>query len=125
MTVQAPVTDLPEEIVAYRPISPAAAASVVTGLLALLAAVLVFDLGAATFIFASGVGLITGCRGLSAVRRYDMAGRGAAKAGLGLSVVALVTGAGVMAYHAANEVPEGCVAITYEPLQSKGGELIP
>lgn len=37
--------DLPEEIVAYRPISPAAATSVVTGLLALLSAVLVFDLG--------------------------------------------------------------------------------
>jgi hypothetical protein len=125
MTVQEPVTDLPEEIVAYRPISPAAALSVVTGSLALLAAVLVFDLGAATFIFAAGVGLITGYRGLSAVRRYDMAGRGAAKAGLGLSVLALVAGAGVMAYHAANEVPEGSVPITYERLQPKGGELIP
>jgi hypothetical protein len=125
MTVQESVADLPEEIVAYRPISPAASISVGTGLLALLAAVLVFDLGAATFIVASVVGLITGYRGLSAVRRYDMAGRGAAKAGLGLSVLALVTGAGIMAYHAANEVPEGCVPISYEPLQSKGGELIP
>lgn len=125
MTVREPVTDLPEEIVAYRPISPAAAVSVVTGLLALLAAILVYDLGVGTFIFAAVVGLITGYRGLSSVRRYDMAGRGAAKAGLVCSVLALVTGGAVMIYHAVNEVPEGYVPISYEPLQPKGGDLIP
>ena len=125
MIVQEPAIDLPEEIAAYRPVSPAAAISVVTGLLALLAAVLVFDLGAVTYVFASAVGLITGVRGISAFKRYDMAGRGAAKAGLGLSVLALATGAGVMTYHAMNEVPEGSVAISYEALQAKGGEVIP
>ncbi|WP_406699540.1 DUF3299 domain-containing protein [Singulisphaera sp. Ch08] len=125
MTVREPVMDLPEEIVAYRPISPAAAVSVVTGLLALLSAALVYDLGVATFIFASVVGLMTGARGLSAVRRYDMAGRGAAKSGLALSVLALATGGGILLYQALNEVPEGCLPITYEALQSKGGEIIP
>jgi len=125
MSVQGPLTDLPEEIAAYRPISPAAATSVVTGLLALLAAILVFDLGAATFVFAAVVGLITGYRGLQSVKRYDMAGRKAAKAGLTLSVLALVTGAGVMTYLALNEVPEGYLPISYEALQAKGGDVIP
>ncbi len=37
MTVREPATDLPEEMGTYRPISPAAAVSVVAGLLAWLA----------------------------------------------------------------------------------------
>lgn len=54
-----------------------------------------------------------------------MAGRDAAKAGLGLSVLPLATGIGIITYQAMNEVPEGSLPITYEVLQPKGGELMP
>lgn len=125
MTVREPATDLPEEMGAYRPISPAAAVSVVAGLLAWLAGALVYDLGVGVFLFAAAVGLLTGFRGISSVKRYDMAGRAAARAGVACSILALVTGGAVMAYQAMNEVPEGYIPISYEPLQPKGADMIP
>jgi hypothetical protein len=124
MPAQNSVTDLPEDL-AYRPISPTALLSVVAGSLALLSAALVYDLGSATYLFVSAIGLVTGFRGLSAVRRYEMAGRAAARCGLGLSSLALLAGVGINSYQAATEVPEGCLRISYEPLQPRPGESIP
>jgi len=124
MKTQTPVTELSADPV-YRPICTTAVLSTIAGLLALLAAVLVYDLGSETFLLVSAVGIFAGFRGLSTVRRYDMAGRGLARAGLGFSVLALGAGFCINAYQAAIEVPKGCRPISYEPLQPKPGEQIP
>ncbi len=50
---------------------------------------MVYDLGVGVFLFAAAVGLITGFRGISSVKRYDMAGRAAARAGVACSILAL------------------------------------
>jgi len=115
----------PKELPDYRPVSSAATISLFVGLFAMLAAVLVADVGIATFIGVAILGLLIGLRGLSSIKRYDMAGLGFARAGLGLSVLALFTGAGVHLYESMTEVPEGSVLITYAALQPKGGEMIP
>jgi hypothetical protein len=109
----------------YRPVSPAAAMSVIAGLLALLAAVLVNDLGATTLVFVSTIGLWTGYRGISAIRRYEMEGRRAARAGIVLSTLALATGIGITTYQSLYEVPQGCMRISYDLLQPTPGESIP
>jgi Protein of unknown function (DUF3299) len=124
MTAQQTATDHYEEL-DYRPTSPMALLSVVVGLLALVSACLVYDLGSTTFVLASAIGLVTAYRGLSAVRRYEMRGRGAAKAGLGLSALALVAGFGINGLQTAFEVPTGCLPISYETLQPKPGESVP
>jgi hypothetical protein len=124
MTAQQSATDLYQEL-EYRPTSPAAVLSVVAGCLALVAAFLVYDLGSTTLVLASAIGLLAAYRGLSAVRRYEMRGRGAAKAGLGLSVLALALGFAIAGLQATFEVPPGCLPISYEALQPKAGESIP
>jgi Protein of unknown function (DUF3299) len=109
----------------YRPVSPAAVISVFIGVLAMLAAGVANDLGVATFLVVSTIGLLIGYRGLSSVRRYEMEGRRAALTGIGLSTLALATGFGVSTYQSLYEVPEGCVRINYDLLQPTPGERIP
>jgi hypothetical protein len=124
MTAQQTTTDFPQES-DYRPTSPTAVMSAVMGLLALVSACLVYDLGSTTFVLVSSIGLVTSFRSLSAVRRYELRGRGAARAGLGLSVAALAAGFGLNTVQTAFEVPSGCLPISYEALQPKPGESIP
>lgn len=124
MTAQQTASDLPQDL-DYRRTSPMAVLSVFVGLLALLSACLVYDLGPATVEFVSSIGLVAGLQGLSAVRRYDLRGRGAARAGLGLSVAAVVVGFGINVFQTAFEVPAGSLRIGYEALQPRPGELIP
>ncbi|HEX3448375.1 MAG TPA: hypothetical protein VHS97_08985 [Isosphaeraceae bacterium] len=124
MTAQQIATDLPQNL-DYRPTSPMAVLSVVIGLLALVSACLVYDLGPTTFEIVSSIGLVVSLESLSVVRRYELRGRGAAKAGLGLSVAALVAGFGIISLQSAFEVPAGCLGISYEALQPKPGESIP
>ncbi len=109
----------------YRPTSPMAVLSLVVGILALVSACLVYDLGPTTFMVVSSIGLIVSERGKSAVRRYEMRGRGAANAGFALSVLALAAGFGLMCFETAFEVPAGCLRISYEMLQPRPGEPIP
>lgn len=111
---------LPEEIRKYKPISPAAAAGLALGLLSVVAAITVADIGPWTFAAVPVAGLLLGVRGVGSVRRYDMAGLGAARAGVLLSGLALVGGLAFYAYVAATEVPEGYERISYEPLQPSG-----
>jgi hypothetical protein len=124
MTVGRTVTDVTGEL-DYRPTTPMAPLSVVAGLVALVSACLVYDLGPTTLMFFAAIGLLTGYRALSEARRYDMRGRGAAKAGLGLSAAALAAGFVIGGVQAALEVPAGCVRIGYEILQPGPGESIP
>jgi hypothetical protein len=124
MTAGQTVTDLTGEL-EYRPTSPMAPLSVIAGLVALVSACLVYDLGSATLVFFSAIGLLTGYRALSEARRYEMRGRGAAKAGLGLSAAALAAGFVIGGLQTAFEVPAGCVRIGYEMLQPGLGEPIP
>jgi hypothetical protein len=124
MTAERTATDHTQDI-DYRPTSPMAVLSVFVGLLAVVSACLVYDVGPATVTLVSSIGLVVSLQGFSTIRRYDLRGRGAARAGLGLSVAAVVAGFGINVLQTAFEVPEGCARIGYEALQPRPGELIP
>ena len=111
----------------YRPISPAAAVSLVMAGLSVVAALMVSedDINPWVFAIVPVVGVVLGCRGLGAIRRYDMAGRGAARMGVALSALALVGGLGGYARFKAYEVPKDYLRITYEPLQKAAAGAIP
>jgi hypothetical protein len=113
---------LPEEIVAYKPLSPAAALSLVAGFAAVIAACSVWDLGW-PFLVVPVVAFLMGLKGLASVRRYDMAGKGAAMAALVLSILALVGGTGAHIYLLKTAVPRDYATITYEVLQADGAPI--
>ena len=66
MTAERTATDLPQDI-EYRPTSPMAVLSLFVGLLALVSACLVYDLGPATVVLVSSIGLVLSLEGLSAI----------------------------------------------------------
>jgi len=108
---------LPEEIQSYKPVSPAAALSLLCGIAAVIAAITVVDVGWA-FVAVPATGFALGLRGMGAIKRYDMAGKGAAKAGLVLSTLALIGGTGAYLYYLKTAVPAGYERISYDPLQT-------
>ncbi|HEY2157608.1 MAG TPA: hypothetical protein VGH33_18410, partial [Isosphaeraceae bacterium] len=107
---------LPEEIVAYKPFSPAAMLGLSAGIVSVLAALAVWDIGWG-FLAAPIVGLFFGWKGLGSVRHYDMAGRSAAKMALVLSAMSIVVGSAAYAYLLKTAVPPGYEIISYDPLQ--------
>ncbi len=111
---------LPEEIVAYKPYSPAAMLGLVAGIVAVLAALAVWDIGWG-FLVVPIVGLFFGWKGLGSVRRYDMAGRAAAKTAILLSTLSILGGSAAYAYLLKTAVPPGYEIISYEPLQPDVG----
>jgi hypothetical protein len=115
---------LPEEIVAYKPYSPAATGSLIVAVAAVLAAIAVWDVGWG-FLAVPIVGIFFGLRGLQSVRRYDMAGKLAAKAAILLSTLSIVGGTAVYIYLLKTSVPPGYETITYDPLQPGAGGMIP
>lgn len=115
---------LRDEIVAYKPISPAATLALVVGIAAAIAAVAVADLGWG-FAAVPVIGFLMGLKGLASVRRYDMAGRGAARAALALSTLSLVGGSAAYAYILKTTVPPGYARISYDPLQPGMGGPVP
>jgi hypothetical protein len=108
---------LPEEIVAYKPYSPAAMLGLVAGIAAVLAAIAVWDVGWG-FLAVPVVGILFCLKGLASIRHYDMAGRGAAKAGMALSIVAVGLGTGIYLYLLKTAIPPDYEQITYEMIQA-------
>lgn len=115
---------LPEEIVAYKPYSPAAMLGLVAGIAAVIAAIAVYDIGWG-FLTVPIVGILFGLKGLRSVRRYDMMGRGAAKVGMALSALAIVGGTAGYLYLLATTVPPGYEVISYDPLRGGVTGMIP
>ncbi len=108
---------LPEEIQNYKPISPMATLSLLCGIAGVIAAITVVDLGWA-FAAVPAIAAVLGFRGLRSIKRYDMAGRGAAKLGIVVSTLALLGGTGYYVYYLKTAIPPGYAEITYEPLQT-------
>ncbi len=104
---------LPEEIVAYKPYSPAAMLGLVAGIAAVLAALAVWDIGWG-FLAVPIVGIFFAFKGLGSVRRYDMAGRGAAKTAIALSAAAMIGGTSSYLYLLKTAIPADYRQITYE-----------
>jgi len=115
---------LPPEVIQYKPISPTATVSLLVGLAAVVAAITAADVGW-SFLAVPVLGLALGARGLGSIRRYDMAGKAAARGGLVLSTIALVGGSAAYSYYLKTEVPPDYAKISYEPLQAKGADPIP
>jgi hypothetical protein len=113
---------LPEEIVTYKPLSPAAALSLIAGIAAAIAAFAVWDLGW-PFLVVPVIAFLMGLKGLSSVQRYDMAGKGAARAALVLSVLSLVGGTAAHIYLLKTAVPRGYAEIKFEALQPDGNAI--
>jgi hypothetical protein len=107
---------LPDEITSYKPVSPSATLGLLVSIAAAISAITVVDLG---WFFAAvpAVGLLLGFRALGSIKRYDMAGSGAAKAAIVISSLALVGGAGAYVYYLKTAIPPGYQEISYEPLQ--------
>ena len=112
---------LPEAIQNYKPISPSATWSLIFGLASVIAAFTAADVGWA-FLAVPIVGFVLGFRGLRAIQRYDMAGKFAARAGVGLSVLALAGGTAGYLWYLKTAVPPGYQVISYDPLQSVAPE---
>jgi hypothetical protein len=110
---------LPEEIVAYKPYSPAAMLGLFAGIAAVLAALAVWDIGWG-FLAVPIVGLFFGWKGLGSVRRYDMAGKLAAKGAILLSTLSLIGGTANYIYLLKTTVPADYLRITYEDYLGPG-----
>jgi hypothetical protein len=115
---------LPEEIVAYKPYSPAAMAALAVGVAAVIAAIAVYDVGWG-FLAVPVAAILLALKGVRSVRRYDMIGKTAAKAGIVLSVLAIIGGTSLYIYQLKTLVPPGYQVITYDPLQGGIGGMIP
>ena len=116
---------LPEEIVAYKPVSPAATGSLIVGVAAVIAAIAVWDIGWG-FLAVPIVGIFFGLKGLQSVRRYDMAGKLAAKSAILLSALSVVGGSAGYVYLLKTTVPPEYAKITYEEYLKPGvGGMIP
>ena len=90
----------------------------------MIAAIAVYDIGWG-FLVVPAVGILLGLKGLKSVRRYDMAGKPAAKVGMVLSVLSIVGGTAGYIYLLKTTVPPGYQVITYDPLQGGIGGMIP
>ncbi len=115
---------LPEEIVAYKPYSPAAMLGLVSGIAAVIAAIAVYDIGWG-FLAVPILGIFFGLKGLRSVRRYDMIGKVAAKLGIVFSALAIVGGTAGYIYLLKTTVPPGYETISYDPLQAGMAGMIP
>ena len=103
----------------YRRMSPFAVASLVGGVIAFLGLAVVQDLGPIPYSIIPVFGIVSGLRGLSAVRRYDEIGKTPARVGLVLSLICLASAWPLKSYLDANELPEGYERLKYEVLQSR------
>lgn len=108
----------------YRALSSMAVGSFVLGLLS-ITAVLDWWLLAVPL-----VGILLGIFAWRQVRarRAELAGEGMAKAGLALSILFLIGGAGYQSYSYATEVPEGAERISYDDLTpdpDKPSQVVP
>ena len=110
---------LPEEIVAYKPYSPAATGSLIVGVAAAIAAIAVWDIGWG-FLAVPIIGIILGVKGLQSVRRYDMAGKLAAKLAIFFSTLSIAGGTAGYIYLLKTTVPPDYQKITYEEYLKPG-----
>jgi hypothetical protein len=105
----------------YRRMSPYAIASLIGGIVALVGLATVQDIGPILYATIPAFGIVTGLRGLAAVKRYDETGRRSAQIGLALSVLCLASAWPLKGYLDASEVPPGYKKIGYDILQAKEG----
>ena len=97
----------------YRTLNRAALMSLLVGVLSLLGFLL------ATLLVLGVVGIVLAITGIRQVKKYPLeyTGTGLAKAGLVLSILALVGGTAFHSYVYATEVPEGFERISFYELQ--------
>jgi hypothetical protein len=113
-----------EEYSRYKALSPAAVATLILGILSLMAFLYVW------FVAIPIVGLLLGIVALKKVRANpeELTGEAVAKAGLALCVAIGIAGPSYLGYVYATEVPEWATRISYAELQpdpAAPGQLIP
>ncbi len=118
---------LADEFQSYKPVSPSATLALLTSIAAVIAAITVADVGWA-FLAVPVVGLLLGQRAIGSIKKYDMAGKPAARAALVLSALSLVGGSAYYVYYLKTVVPPGYQVVEYKVLndsmpESPGPEL--